>query len=308
MAVIVYRSTDASAPVLTGQTNSLVALLDAVLINGYGAGPQATPAGWSIAFTATNKRSYRQGAGNQYYFDVVDDASTTAQSASIRGYETMSAITTGTNLFPTTGQVGSPGLWIRKSGTADATARPWIIAADSKTCHIFINSGETAGAMYVFSFGEFFSLGTTTHAASADPGRCHILCNASSGNQNQWGVLSDNSNQTGHYIARNSAETVGAVNHSKFAVPGGNGNVWTNQAGLGPMLDSNYYVFPMWMSDVGTARVPRGRVRGIYQVIGGVDGDTFDGAGDLAGKSFQVITTTSSVALALETSNTWDSN
>jgi hypothetical protein len=34
MTVRVYRSTDASAPVLTGQVGSLTALLDAVLVNG----------------------------------------------------------------------------------------------------------------------------------------------------------------------------------------------------------------------------------------------------------------------------------
>jgi hypothetical protein len=57
MTVRVYRSTDASAPVLTGQVGSLTALLDAVLVNGYGA---LTAAGWSINQTTTNKRGYKQ--------------------------------------------------------------------------------------------------------------------------------------------------------------------------------------------------------------------------------------------------------
>jgi hypothetical protein len=57
MTVRVYRSTDASAPVLTGQVGSLTALLDAILVNGYGA---LTAAGWTIAQTTTNKRGYKQ--------------------------------------------------------------------------------------------------------------------------------------------------------------------------------------------------------------------------------------------------------
>jgi hypothetical protein len=57
MTVRVYRSTDASAPVLTGQVGSLTALLDAVLVNGYGA---LSAAGWTIAQTTTNKRGYKQ--------------------------------------------------------------------------------------------------------------------------------------------------------------------------------------------------------------------------------------------------------
>ena len=36
-APTIYRSTDASAPVLTGEVGKLVDLLDACLVNGYGA-------------------------------------------------------------------------------------------------------------------------------------------------------------------------------------------------------------------------------------------------------------------------------
>lgn len=36
MTVRVYRWDDASAPTLTGQLGSLITLLDAVLVNGYG--------------------------------------------------------------------------------------------------------------------------------------------------------------------------------------------------------------------------------------------------------------------------------
>ena len=41
MTVRVYKSTDGSAPVLTGQAGSLTTLLDAVLVNGYGAATAA---------------------------------------------------------------------------------------------------------------------------------------------------------------------------------------------------------------------------------------------------------------------------
>jgi hypothetical protein len=57
MTVRVYKSSDASAPVLTGAVGSLVALLDACLVNGYGA---LAAAGWTKAFTAANKGAYKQ--------------------------------------------------------------------------------------------------------------------------------------------------------------------------------------------------------------------------------------------------------
>src|SRR5438309_11659795 len=55
MTVRVYKSTDASAPALTGQVGSLTALLDAILVNGYGT---KTAAGWTIGFTTTKKLAY----------------------------------------------------------------------------------------------------------------------------------------------------------------------------------------------------------------------------------------------------------
>jgi hypothetical protein len=45
MTVRIYRSTDGSAPVLTGQAGKLTDLLDAILVNGYGS---KTAAGWTI--------------------------------------------------------------------------------------------------------------------------------------------------------------------------------------------------------------------------------------------------------------------
>ena len=51
----VYRSDDASAPVITGTAGDLVMALDAILVNGYGA---KSAAGWTIAYTGANKRAY----------------------------------------------------------------------------------------------------------------------------------------------------------------------------------------------------------------------------------------------------------
>lgn len=72
MGVTLYQWTDASAPSLTGQVGSLTALLDAILVNGYGS---VSAAGWSIAYTSTNKRQYAMasgGTGRQLYVDDTD--------------------------------------------------------------------------------------------------------------------------------------------------------------------------------------------------------------------------------------------
>lgn len=164
MAVRIYRSTDASAPVLTGQAGALTALLDAVLVNGYGA---ITAAGWSINQTTTNKRAYKQNltgsnntSGMLLYIDDTGPGAGAAKEARACGFETMSAITpTGTGQFPTLAQsaIGTGQLVIRKSATADATARAWTCIANGQTIYLFIESGDTTVPLATtpFIFGDF---------------------------------------------------------------------------------------------------------------------------------------------------------
>lgn len=167
MAVNIYRHTDAGAPSLTGQLGSLVALLDAVLVNGYGAKPAA---GWTKAFSAANKAAYRQnaaGANNAanpmyLYVDDTGPGAGSSREARIAGFETMSAITpTGTGQFPATGQtaIGAGYLVARKSNTADAVVRGWTIIANGQTLYAFIESGDYTSPFCAatFVFGDIKS-------------------------------------------------------------------------------------------------------------------------------------------------------
>ena len=149
MTVRLYRSTDAGAPNLTGQVGSLVALLDAILVNGYGAKPAA---GWTKAFSAANKGAYKQDttasnnpAGMYLYVDDTGPGAGSAREARATGFETMSAITpTGTGQFPTAALTSVTGGYtcIRKSATADATVRQWTAIANGQTLYLFIESGD----------------------------------------------------------------------------------------------------------------------------------------------------------------------
>src|ERR1700756_3309459 len=123
MTVRLYKSTDASAPTLTGSAGALLTVLDAVLVNGYGS---QTAAGWTIAYTGTNKRQYQMGAGGtscQLYIDDTGPGAGGAREARINGFKTGSALGTGTGQFPTTGQMTAPSgaVVVRKSATADST-------------------------------------------------------------------------------------------------------------------------------------------------------------------------------------------
>lgn len=157
---ILYSSTDPAAPQLTGQVGSLVALLDAVLVNGYGIGPAAKPgAGWTQEFTGSNKRAYRIDPviGSGIYFRVDDSATiagSNARSAHVRAYETMTDIDTGVNGCPTPAQLEFGDTWA-KSLTLNAVARPWVVIATAKWFYLFVDVNGTGSAtMVAFYAGD----------------------------------------------------------------------------------------------------------------------------------------------------------
>jgi hypothetical protein len=229
MTVRIYRSSDASAPSLTGQVGSLVALFDACLVNGYGS---QTAAGWTKALTATNKAAYKQnttGANNSsgmyMYVDDTGPGAGAAREARVCGFETMSAITpTGTGQFPTSAQsaIGVGTLVIRKSTTADATARNWTLIANGQTIYLFTEAGDNTAplAAFAFFFGDFKSYKTSDQYAVMIMARQTENSGGASGEA--FNVIGDattsmtlNSKSFGHFIARSWTGIGGSVNAAK---------------------------------------------------------------------------------------------
>ena len=158
----IYRSTDAGSPVLNGLTGSLITVLDAVLVNGYGT---QTAAGWTKPYSASGNTSasYKQGISSSgMYMWVMDTGSVASgREAIYRGFQTMSSAnaSSGINPFPTAVQsaLTANGVAIRKSGTLDSVARRWIAAADSKTLYFFTDTGDSTGYYMGWGFGDITS-------------------------------------------------------------------------------------------------------------------------------------------------------
>lgn len=172
--VYTYSSTDTSAPSLTGVAGSLVTVLDACLVNGYGS---KSGAGWTKAYSGTSKAAYRN-AGTGFYLNVDDSASGTggAKEAFMTGFKTMSALATGTGQFPTSTQLAlgsapSGAVVLRKSNTADSTVRPWVLVADNTVFYLFIDTGDytSPSVKYWFIFGDIKSY------SSSDTNNCIII-------------------------------------------------------------------------------------------------------------------------------------
>lgn len=91
--------------------------------------------GWSRPFSATNQAVYQPDPlFTSHCLQVIDDASVTTSAAGRwakwRGYEAMTAVDTGTGLFPTAAQ-SATGLQVVKSNTSDSTARAWWLVGDA---------------------------------------------------------------------------------------------------------------------------------------------------------------------------------
>jgi len=125
-----YRSSDPGAPVLNGQPGSLAAVLDAVLVDGYGSGPSAKePLGWLRAFSGTNKRAYRNDpALHSGQFLRIDDGQ--GRFALIDGYESMSSADAGSVRFDTVSSA-----WT-KSNQADSSPRDWYVVGTSASFYV----------------------------------------------------------------------------------------------------------------------------------------------------------------------------
>lgn len=272
MAYTEYRSTDGGAPVLSGTTGSLIGLLDACLVNGYGS---KSAAGWTKDYSATNKAVYRPSHGNRYYLRVLDDGSdgtNGARVARLRGYESMSGVDTGTGEFPTDAQV-SGGLYIGKSSTADSTARTWVLLADGKRFVLFVAYHASSLGAYAQNF--FGDLGGVS---AADTYATMIVAAGTSSNAVAFAVGNSagaSSLVTGTggtavgYYPRVRAGTGTSAQARTFAT---NGTSGTSGMTAGPDSAGTVWADPILVNDDSAATAPRGYIPGILFLRHYLDG------------------------------------
>lgn len=317
-----YTSGDASAPSLTGAASSLVTLLDAVLVTGYGTQP---PAGWSKPFgNSGNFGCYRNSALGSNRCLVINDngpnVTSTFREARASGFEFLTSVSTGTGQFPDPAQSQGVSPFgfvvIRKSLTADSVARQWIILADAFTFYLFVLTGDSATNYYAFSFGDIFSM-----AGAVDKYRCFIAGrsseNSGSANADNLPTLSTLASASiVNFMTRSYTGNGASITVSKHGdvVKGG-----VSLAGALPspnLSDNSIYISPIWVSE-SVNSVIRGRLRGFYQILHPIlnfsDGQTFSGSGDYAGKTFKIVKTSTDGAGAvglyvMETSATVETN
>lgn len=254
-------------------------------------------AGWTKPYSGTNLAVYRQGAGAQHYFRIDD---TTTYTSRLVGYETMSAISTGTGPFPTAAQV-SGGLYIQKSNVADATsAREWIIVADDKTMYFWVRftTGSDYSAFSMHGFGEFTSF------KDGDQYNTFVSANTGASSYqymyfmylNSYAGAVVNSSLFAFYAPRSYTQIGSSVPLGKLG-----DYSKANQGGMGALntglpyphqVDGGLYMSTVSIAEgvgVATQSVIRGIMRGVWNPLHSMplnNYDIFNGNGDLSGKTF----------------------
>lgn len=299
MTVTWYSSTDASAPVITGSVASgsnLVNLLTAVLVTGYGAKPAA---GWTKPQTAANAAAFLQGAGAVNPVAIsIDDSS--APYSRVRGFESVTTATTGTNGFPTDAQL-SGGAYGVRSSTSDATARAWELAADDRTFTLYIDYDGTGNNQAFIHFGDIatYKSGDIAHK---------ILIAGTSTSPTTVAVATMASLSTavsGHWMLRSYTQSGTAITVGKH----------TDSAKYGQLayphpVDGGTWLGAVWVHE-NTLLVVRGTLRGLWCHLHSTgrplsQGDLLLGTGPLAGRSFLAQNSYNGKQMFLETSDTWD--
>ena len=308
MTVRRYSSTDPSAPVFNGAAGSLIALLDACLVNGYGS---KAASGWTKTAIATNVAAYKQPSGSNGMFIRVDD--TTTLTSRIVGCETQASYVDGaSNIFPTAVQLAG-GAYITKSSDT-STARAWVLVCNGKSFYIIINQ---AGAVdWSTAFVGGFSQIDSYYAGDAY-NNLLISGTAAAVSQYLGNVLSGNaitSSANGHWSARAYHQTGSSIIAHKLADTAKMGNSLTVMGASTSVLqfpspvDGSVYVSPVWVGDGPTALI-RGTLPGIWcpqhaRPLAPMDVWT-PSSGPLLGKTFEAWPVGTTGQLFVETSDTW---
>jgi hypothetical protein len=319
MAFTVYKSSDGSAPVLTGNAGSLIAVLDGCLVTGYGS---KAAAGWTHPVaTASNIGSYLAPSGAKMGLVVNDNApngTSLGKEAWATGWESVagvgSPVGSGSGQFPTAAQLLTSGhVVIRKSSATGAGAITWTLYADARTFYLFALTGDTATMYYAFGFGEFYSIKSTADTYNGIIMGRNTENVASGATEGMDNLSALNAAVIGNFCPRTAAGTGTSILIGKHgdATKGSASTLLGSVEYLnGP--DGDVYISPIWVCESASSRI-RGRLRGLYQPLHAIanftDGQTFSGTGDYAGKTFVAIKESANLGVyIIETSNTVDTN
>lgn len=172
----VYSSADPGAPGLTAAVGSLITVLDAILVDGYGVGAgRKEGLGWTRQFSSGNRRVYRGNpvSGSGHCIRVNNEQQF---GALLHGFSSMTGIDEGTDMFPLPADYANGIAWPACTTANPTVARRWWAIGNERCLYFYrepqVNAANpfpgTSGFM-----GDFLS------RMAVDPSRCAITTHGS---------------------------------------------------------------------------------------------------------------------------------
>lgn len=312
MTIRVHKSTDASAPVLSGTVAALNALLQACLVDGFGAN---IALGWTRPYydAPSNVAVFLQGGASPAYLQIDDNGSGAAlgKEARAAGYESMTAYNVGTDRFPLTFSTAN-AYTIRKSNALDASPRNWTLIGDDRRFLLAIENGDAASTSSIFWFGDLKSYKAADAYHRYITGRGVENSALMTSTQEQFIALNTllYPQNNGH-IMRSWSGATKSAQCGKFTDATKIRQYYYHSAGTIGLPYPDPVGNALWFQRlwINEAQDIRGEVPGVWiplhaRPLG--NGDTFSSVPELPGRSFQAINTADTGQIFIETSNTWD--
>lgn len=274
---------------------------------------KVAPLGWTAAFGPTaNVKAYRQGSGNQWYMQV---DSSSSQQPKFCLFETMSALNTGTNQTPTAAQNATLATMLVSTTATTAANKGWYIIGNDRSFYLFVSSDASVNWTSMF-------LGDFTSYRSGDIYNCMASGTVTVSLTNPLTsavYFATSANATtitaqGKYVFRpytglGSSTNAGLGLHSWLA--GATTTFGLTSTILYPSPADGSLILNKFLISDGFG--PRGELPGCYAILHSAPftaTDTFDGAGDTAGKKFRVAqclsaATTGGSQVALQRLSPW---
>lgn len=135
---------------------------------------KVAPAGFQKVYTGTNLASYKSLSpqANGQYLRVTD---TSTQQMRVVGYENMTAVSTGTNPFPTSAQM-SGGYYWTKTIYPNTDPVPWVLVSDGRFFYFFTYPELVASSGYQYISGLLKYFGDTIPITKASDPFSTVLC------------------------------------------------------------------------------------------------------------------------------------
>lgn len=270
------------------------------------------PCGWEKVYTASNKAVYRSQdvTGNRRYLRVND---TGAAYMRVYGYNTMTAIETGTGNF------GNALYW-HKADAASASAQRYDCVGDSMAFFYAPSPySVTYGVGYEISEPWFF--GDQIYLKPAGDAWGTLITGDTGSSPNAYGAIGYELSGAGQYLERIAAGTGGAV--QTYVLPctdqsqsGGDAS-YTSFGDFPDTISGALRLTPTYTSnDYSTPSVKRGIVPGVYwaphanlnSYTGFAPRDTVPGPGALSARRFMHLffgVTSKIGAIFVDTTGPW---